>query len=355
MKKTNILYILGLAVVSLAALPARAQCPAGGQVLFLFDQSNSMNEPGHNGRPKWEIARDLALSQYSNLVKDEAQIAIAGFGNTTIGGTLYYNVFVDFSDNVRKNAANDTFIRTKLGSVVADVNDWTPLAGGLCDGVDKLYRANPSCTATTSRTLYLYSDGLENSTPTMHTCYSDKHSNTPFDASKAGTGFGLEAGSWERKVANMAYNANPNIDHADIPDSLRPVLNVSLLFDTVNGLSAHDDGERLGAIAQAAVDDNGVAFFKGIATVSFGSYFEAKKINGAPAKSPVPGDTNPLPTLSCVDQADVNRIIEVFARPVRRDDPQFSAAELAARDVNDDLVIDVNDLALALRNFGVCH
>jgi len=142
-------------------------------------------------------------------------------------------------------------------------------------------------------------------------------------------------------------------------------VNVSLLFDFVSsfssrslGLSSESDPHgrsSLTASALASVDPNGVAFFKGLSTVSFGNYFEAKQVNGSVTKIPLPGDTNPEPTLSCVDQLDLNRILEVFGRTVRNNDPKFSGTELARRDVNNDLVIDINDYALATQNFGKCR
>ena len=196
-------------------------------------------------------------------------------------------------------------------------------------------------------------------------CYSAISSSTPFDASMAGMGFGLTPGSWQRKVANMAYNGNPAFDFIPLLDSLRPVVNVSLLFDFVSSVSTKtsdlqseidpNDGPHQNAILQSSLDANGVAFFKGLATMSFGSYFEAKQVNGVATKIPMPGDTNPEPTLSCVDQLDLNRIVEVFGRTVRNNDPQFSGAELAKRDVNNDLVIDIKDYALATQNFGKCR
>jgi hypothetical protein len=163
----------------------------------------------------------------------------------------------------------------------------------------------------------------------------------------------------------MAYNGNPAVDFIAVPDALRPVVNVSLLFDFVPsfssrslGLSSESDphgSPSLTASSPASVDPNGVAFFKGLSTVSFGSYFEAKQVNGSVTKIPLPGDTNPEPTLSCVDQLDLNRIIEAFGRTVRSNDPKFSGTELAKRDVNNDLVIDINDYALATQNFGKCR
>jgi hypothetical protein len=264
---------------------------------------------------------------------------------------------------------DDAFLLGKISDTAADLGNLTPLAGAVCDGLDDIWLftpgGDPTCSITVRRDLYLYSDGLENSTPATHSCYSATSSVAPFDATKAGMGFGLDPGSWQRKVANKAYNNNPNLDFIDIPSFLRPVVNISLLFDFVPSASARSSvlpsevdfgrGPHANAILSSALDSNGVAFFKGLSTVSFGSYFEAKQINGVVTKFPMPGDTNPEPTLSCVDQLDLNRIVEVFGRTVRNNDPQFSGAELARRDVNNDLVIDIKDYSLATQNFGKCR
>jgi len=348
----------GFVLVSLTSSVAHAQCPTN-EAIFLFDESGSMNDPGSSGAAKWEIARDKAMADYANL-SPNTQVSIIGFGNTDVGGLDYYHSFVTFSQNLVKNSANDANLKAQLNSAAVPGNFWTPFAGGACDALLEIWNTNPNCISPQPRRqLYLYSDGIENSTPTTNACYSAIDSNTAFNPALAGSGFGLQDGSWQRRVANMAYNGNPDSDFLDLPAEFRPVVSVTLLFDFVNHLTGSasgrvDGGPGLNANLQENVDANGVAFFQGLTQVSFGQYLEAKTVNGAPTKLPVTGDTDPTPTRSCVDSADLNRVSQALGHTVRNNDPQFSGEDLAQRDVNNDLVINNQDYILVVQNFGRC-
>jgi hypothetical protein len=92
----------------------------------------------------------------------------------------------------------------------------------------------------------------------------------------------------------------------------------------------------------------------GLASATHGQYFEAKNINGAPALIPIPGDTDPSPTRSCVDQADVSRVAQALGHRVAPNDPQFSEQDLAMRDVNNDLIVNTADYLLVMKNYGKC-
>lgn len=370
MRMSILVSILGVGIAAMQATPASA-CPPM-QTVLLFDQSGSMLGAGSTGDPKWQIARDKAFADFATLPAGTV-VSIAGFENASTGSAPYYTTVVSLAANKLKGT-DDAFLLGKIADTAADIGNLTPLAGAACKGLNDLWLfspgGDPTCTLTTRRDLFLYSDGLENSTPATPTPATDPNcfgtnSASAFDVTLAGSGFGLTPGSWQRKVANMAYNGNPAVDFIAVPDALRPVVNVSLLFDFVTSFSSTSLGllsesdphgsPSLTASAPSSVDPSGVAFFRGLSTVSFGSYFEAKQVNGSVTKIPLPGDTNPEPTLSCVDQLDLNRILAAFGRTVRNTDPNFSGIELAKRDVNNDLVIDINDYALATQNFGKCR
>jgi len=354
MKKLNIVFgTLALLVGAAHTRAAHAACPPT-QAIFLFDQSNSMNDAGSTGQPKYQIALAKAQADYASLPA-ATEIGVIGFGNAPpIGSDPYTTLYVDLALGKTK-AANNTELTASLTSASTPGSLNTPLAGGACDAMDVLFTAKPECLTTTTRQLYVYSDGLENSTPTYHSCYSAINSSTPFNAGLAGSGFGLEANSWQRYVANKAWTGVPTLD--DLPGAIHIVTNVSLLFDFVNSLSSGRSGGFDGLPASAnlqSVDANGVAFFKGLAQVTNGAYFEAKKVNGVATKIPVAGDTDPQPTYSCVNSADVNRVLTALNRTVRANDPNFSQEDLALRDVNNDLKIDALDYQVVLANYGRC-
>ena len=337
---------------SLVSSAAQAACPAN-EVIFLFDQSASMNDPGSTGAPKYQIGLAKAQADYAALAST-TEIGIVGFGNTDVGGTPYLTTYVDLALGKTKGA-NNTELNNQITAAATTGSFNTPLAGAACDAMDAVFTAKPECLFETARQLYIYSDGLENSTPLSHACYSSISSTAPFDETKAGMGFGLDPGSWQRLVANKAWTGVPTQD--DIPGAIHIVTNVTLLFDFVNSLSAGSagfpDGVPVGADLQS-VDANGIAFFFFFSKVTNGAYFEAKKVNGVATKIPVPGDTDPSPTFSCVNQADVNRVLGAFNRTVRANDPNFSQEDLAKRDVNNDLIINASDYQVVLANYGRC-
>jgi hypothetical protein len=340
--------------LSIAGVAAAQQCPAS-EVIFLFDQSASMNGAGSTGSPKYQIGLAKAQADFAALPAG-TEVGVIGFGNLPpIGSTPYTTLYVELREG-KKKGTDDTELLGQIASAAIPGPMNTPFAGGACDALTDLLIAQPTCLIETTRQLYVYTDGLENSTPSMplHECYSALSSTAPFDASKAGMGFGLDAGSWQRKVANKAWTGVPDVDH--VPGAIPIVTNVSLLFDFVGLLSTSSglDGPPAGVDLQS-VDANGIAFFKGIAQVTNGSFFEAKKVNGVATVIPVPGDTDPAPTSSCVNAVDINRVLTAFGKRVVANDPVFSQADLAKRDVNNDLVINAFDYQVVLANYGVCH
>jgi hypothetical protein len=356
MNKRITIFATLSALTTALALPrgAAAQtCPTTAAV-FVFDQSGSMEDPGSTGAPKFEIALEKAMNDY-NALPSNAHIGIIGFGNPPpLRSEPYMTTYVDLALG-RTKAANGSTLVTQITTAAQPGNFNTPLAGAACDALDAAFTAKPECLLTTVRQVYIYSDGLENSTPTTHPCYSEDSSDTPFNPLLAGSGFGLVDDSWEWKVANKAWTGIPNVE--DLPGAIHIVTNVSLLFDFVNSLSSGQpgafDGPAVGADLQS-VDANGVAFFSGLAKATNGSYFEAKKVNGVATKLPVPGDTDPTPTTSCVNAADVNRVVTALNRTVRANDPNFSQEDLAKRDVNNDLKVDALDYQVVLANYGRC-
>jgi hypothetical protein len=314
-----------------------------------------MNDPGSTGYPKHQIGLAKAQRDYEALPSN-AEIGVLGFGNLPpTGSEPYLTTYTDLALGKTKGV-NNTELAGKLveASTPGPMN--TPLAGGACDALDIAFTAKPECLFETTRQVYIYSDGLENSTPTMHACYSTISSSTPFDDTKKDLGFGLQQDSWQWHIANKAWTGSPLLEVAP-PGGIHIVTNVTLLFDFVNSLSAGSAGFFDGVPVTADlqdVDANGIAFFKGLAKVTNGSFFEAKKVNGVATKIPVAGDTDPTPTFSCVNQADVNRVVSAFNHAVGPNDPSFSQEDLAKRDVNNDLVINALDYQVVLAHYGQC-
>jgi hypothetical protein len=368
------LFGFASALSAAAAFAPRAEaqtCPPTAAV-FMFDQSNSMNDPGMNNNPKREIALTKALNDY-NALGANTPVGVYGFGNNPQFAQNYTHTYIAVDPvNPKKKGVNDALI---IGSSTTEGafqlardatitgNWWTPLAGAACDSIqiDLTNLVDGTCLLTTTFQLYLYSDGIENSTPGdpgdpagpgIHPC-SGPDSTTMFDNSKAGLGFGLTPQSWQWHMANTAYTGDPN---TLVQGPLKFVFNVSLLFDFTNSLAGGPgvDGHSTVTAGLQDVTPQLSALMSGLAAATNGSYFEAKKVNGVPAVFPMPGDTDPSPARSCVDSADLNRVTQALGHKVKTGDPTFSVQDLALRDVNNDLIVNTADYLLVLKYMGKC-
>jgi len=364
MRYTNQLaFGLALATAMAFAPAAQAACPATAAV-FLLDQSNSMNDPGMGGTLKRDLALTKMLNDYHQLASG-TPVGVYGFGNAPQFDPNYTHTYVAVDPvNPKKAVVDEATITTAFQHAHDDIiagSWWTPLAGAACDSIqiDLTNLTDASCLIgsppPTAYQLYLYSDGLENSTPSTHAC-AGPPSVGVFNASLEGSGFGLDVNSWQWHLANTALSGDPNTVSIP-PGGIRFVTNVTLLFDTINGLSKTGgvDGSATSTSGlQQAVTPDLQALMGGLAAVTNGQYFEAKNINGVAALLPMPGDTDPSPTRSCVDQADVNRVVQAFGHRVAANDPTFSLQDLQARDVNNDLIVNTSDYLLVLKYFGKC-
>ena len=163
---------LTLGIASLASA-AHAACPATAAV-FLLDQSNTMNDAGMSGLPKRDIALTKMLNDYHALASG-TPVGVYGFGNTPQYDPNYMHTYVAVDPvNPKKAVIDDVTITaafTAAHDAIIPGTWWTPLAGAACDVIqfDLTNLTDASCLVgnpiTTHYQLYLYSDGIENSTP----------------------------------------------------------------------------------------------------------------------------------------------------------------------------------------------
>ena len=352
-KKRIVLFAVASVFCAQVATRANAQCE---MAIMVFDMSGSMLSNGSTGDPKWQIARDKALVDFGGIAAGTT-VGIYTFTNATIGGTPYKNIVIPLSAGKVKGT-HDMDLISIINGLGSAATTFSPIAGSACDAIEDAFVATPAtCPYDTARNVYLYTDGEENSTPVSHACYSSFSSTTPFDEDAYDAGFGLTPYSWEWKVANKAWTLDPN-DETQEPWTITPILHINLLFDwiTVSGWRPTGLAEGGGLSAgtyRSAITPDMVAFYSGLSHVTHGTYFEAKLIGGQPTVPPVPGDTNPEPLCSCVDGTDMQAILAAYGRSVADNDPYFTIDELAARDINDDLIIDIEDYFIALQNIYV--
>jgi hypothetical protein len=363
--KSAVPFALVLCGAPIGASTANAACPTAATV-FVIDESNTMNDPGAatgGTTPKRDLCLALA-NNYLAQVPTGSPVAVVGFGNTLQYDPSYQHVLVGFSVGL-KAGANDTQIKAAFQQARDDTMPgtyWTPLAGSVCQAIDDLFfnAVDPSCLLGSSPTklqVYLISDGIENSTPDGDQCKGTAPNTGTFTHSLAGSGFGLTPQSWEWLMANKALTGDAQTV-AIPPNGIKVVFNVSLLFDFLNRLGGTSGVDGQGGVStdlQDTVPPAFATYLGGLAAATRGSYFESKMLpSGVPAKMPLAGDTDPSPERSCVDAADINRVLAAVGHKVAPNDPQFSLEDLMKRDVNNDLVIDMRDYLVVVKNYGKC-
>jgi hypothetical protein len=351
----------GAFMLGSAQAQAQAACPSQ-EVVFLFDQSNSMNWDGSDGNPKSEKVRALFESHWAT-VNSDAVVAVMGFGNAPSGAEIrtepYTTPYITLAQNLTKGSSSAAILAAVDSAATPSVSYNTPLAGGTCVAVNDIRTSNTSCTQTTKRIVYLYTDGQENSTPTSNSCYSADSSGAehPFNANLPTADYGLVPHTWEWNMVMKARcnNIVAGCNALPMPDALRPVMNVSVLFDWVNRLSTPGnglDGAPIGSNLQS-LDASAIALFQGLTQISGGTYFEAKKVNGVDAVIPLPGDTDPAADCTCVNDADLERVLSAWDLPVE-EGHGLSVYDLSQRDVNNDGKVDVDDYYIVAENYGLC-
>jgi len=374
--KKNFSFTLALCATTAAATAAYAACPTEAAI-FVIDQSNSMNDPGASSTG--QAKRDIAYTYAQNLLAampSGSPVAVYGFGNYPqySGSSPYGSIVKDFTEGL-KAGTNNTAILAALATARDQTitgNWWTPLAGSLCAAIDDItvnaigpnaitdpmciIPADPNSPPPTRMQVYLISDGGENSTPTGDQCQGpDTAVGTSFNAALQGQGWGLTPQSWQWKVANKALTLDPQSQGLQT-GMFKIIYNVALLFNYTNGLgrSSGTDGGYASPNLQDTTPQSFSTFVGSLAAATRGTYFESKMVNGAPAKLPLAGDTDPSPTRSCVDSADTNRVLGALGKKVDPTTTGFSLQDLISRDVNHDLVIDMKDYQVVVKNYGKC-
>ncbi|MEM7675090.1 MAG: hypothetical protein AAF449_03705, partial [Myxococcota bacterium] len=204
MKSLNIFCAGSLAAfAALDASPAFAQQDA---LIVVVDRSGSMNDCfDSTGRTKWEEAIDRARIAVQVPAIDRAYELWSFSGSSW---TQHYTFAAGsaLSTTQRQDAmdlALDNLLAIGPGGA-------TPLAGSVCASVDTLtsWAISEGGFPPPPLRIALFSDGLENQTPTTDQCYGPA-STTAYDPTNPDRG-GLTPGSWEWKVLNKAITGNAN-------------------------------------------------------------------------------------------------------------------------------------------------
>lgn len=330
--------LLSLLTLSLASAPALAQ----DALVVIIDRSSSMNGAGSpDGTTKWALARDLAQAAI------EVDAPGREFELWTFSGTSWTNHVNFAAGSALTDAARRSQMITALNSLPGPASS-TPLAGSVCDAVDSLtsWAAASGIFPPPSLRISLFSDGLENSTPSTHPC-DGPNSASDYDASNPNRG-GLTPNSWEWKVLNKAITGNPNNPN-NLPGGISVIVDTHTLFNFIPsfGFAAMPmrtlrpyEATPSRQLVVSGFSPSGLEFLEGLSSATGGRYVEVDPTQPPPVFADVNGN-------GCVDNADYYAVIGSYGQPV-------NSGNIDA-DINRNQTVDYSDYLAVLQNFGMGH
>jgi hypothetical protein len=222
----HVMNVLGLAALiaavnaeqGFAQAPPPPPPPAQAELaLLLIDMSGSMLDPTPDGVTKFDVALERA-NQFLDEVRTNREYALWTFTNTTA------TPVITFAQHATAEQVRDAL------PALASLGGSTPFAGSFCDAVDYLMQTQVERDANTppgvpavlyEKRVAVYTDGLENWTPTSHSCWGFRSElDQPW----------TDVDSWQWKIYNKASTGNP-----DSPPSptlpVTVIADVSMIFD----------------------------------------------------------------------------------------------------------------------------
>lgn len=351
-------------LLAAAALMAHAERAAADEhVMILIDRSGSMltdSVADPTTLSRWEVAKQLAVDAVDLETAESRTYGLRVFN----GG--------DTGQQIRALGSSRASVRNAITGPdpsLGGPSGSTPLAGAVCAAIDELINYLPE--ELHDKYLYIFSDGLENSTPSAHECFGPGSvTAAPYDL-----------GSWEHKVVNKAQTGNPD---SEAEPFLPLIVNADFLFDNEPLVFSAFAGPGIATSAikesvtisrqeipkliidqkipkialqsptiqalllEPAIIPRSViaspssallqafAFFGGLTQESGGRFRHFSSESELPQLGDVTGDR-------CVDQRDDQAIRDSFGQV---------APEGSPLDTNDDGIINIFDYRNVLANFG---
>jgi len=341
---------LAAALLGVGARPAFAD----EHVMILIDRSGSMmtdsvTDPTTASR--WEVAKRLAVDAVDTVTAANRTYGLRVFNGTNLG------------QSIRALGSSRTSVRNAITGPdpsLGSPSGSTPLSGAICAAIDELIEYLPE--EFHDKYLYIFSDGLENSTPTTHECFGPQSAGgAPYDF-----------GSWEHKVVNKAQTGDAN---SEAEPFISLIVNADFLFDNeplvfsafagpgvpaatirdsvvirrqeIPRIALQSPTIRSLLLEPAIIPSSVIAtpstallqafeFFGGLASESGGRFRHFSSEDQLPQLGDVTGDR-------CVNQKDVDAVRKTFGQAAAEGDPL---------DINEDGMINMYDYRNVLGNFG---
>lgn len=356
--KIKCLAALACAAISAAALPAAALPVDETNVIVIVDVTGSMTAdsgavtPGGDPQPRLEVGRLTALDWLINNTST--------FTNPEFAVWEFSRAGVDPSEPNFRTLQDFTTSKTQAIAAVGAATqtpDSTPLAGTLCDAVDRLKdyengktMVDPGTGATRAvrieRRIFLVTDGLENATLDTNGCWGP-----PAETNVVYPNY--DFGSWQWKVLNKLKTGNANTPSTAPFEYILDVEHILTSFITSLDPAAQAReaafSEGLGSQFQAGlipystVEDD-VNLLRGLATQSGGVYTQLAPDPQGVVSFKIAGDANDN---GCVDLDDYDIFASVYGWQVSMSVPATIQA-----DFNHDGWVDDDDYMLIIQHWA---
>ncbi|MEW5250068.1 vWA domain-containing protein [Microbulbifer sp. 2201CG32-9] len=288
----------------------------------LIDRSGSMTtQTMRNGVVSSRCADALleADQKVQNIFLPGTQVSVWTYQNST-----YSNVTGGF---VSKAAALSAI--NSLGG--QSCTGTTPMADTVCDAIDTLKLAAPA----TYRTLWVLTDGVENSSSGSCSGGSDADGIEPWDAT-----------SWQGKIWQQLFPSDTPPYQAAGAGAPEVPIYFGVFGDYIGGRVASrsmdlaGDTPAVSSHTQLVAASSGSGFFDMVAATSGGYVTEIDDQSSLPTSSRFDVDGT-----GCVDQNDLIKMLPYLDSTV--------PPAPASLDVNGDLVVDIDDYNLVVANTGL--
>ena len=317
--------------------------------IVVLDKSGSMvadfevDSSGSTVKTMWDVSKERAIEYLTQPAMNRE------YAFWTYNGTSYTEVY-SFADGV-----SGPTIASQIAAGDFDrPSSTTPLAMSVCAAADVLSAYEANKPVIIDRVIQLFTDGLENSTPSTDQCYGPSSTTDVYP--------NYDTGSWQKKMLNKLQTGDPNTPGAGPFDHIVNIEKVFQYIVPTMSMSSFSLSAALGTASDTAAPQgsnafaplattnasmfsfDGDQFYADIASASGGEYLQLDPNQPGGVQLPQPGDVD---SNFCVDYADYNEVMQWYGQTVTPNHPMTYLADL-----NNDRVINYYDYLMVVQNWN---